>query len=173
MEADLDKLVLKFLTENKLDGADSSYENRVMDTKQGTVLYNHRSKKPQVFSFEHFKQIATPGEKVSDSNRLRELGYRVETCAENHLEFQMRVYTRQLNQALSSDKVQKPLIVYDNESWQDSDVELYSDTQEKLKHLARITFFNSESARSFNHVYPNYLRLKEYLEMQKSSNILK
>ncbi|WP_019215949.1 hypothetical protein [Legionella tunisiensis] len=116
--------VLSRLDEDGLSKTPFSGKTRAVASGEGTVVYNYLKGAPQVFSFNDFKEIATPGMEPSKTNRLHALGYSVQTCVDNPMEFQLRVYTRQLNQALSSQPTTYPICVHDDSGWLKTEVNL-------------------------------------------------
>ncbi|WED43685.1 hypothetical protein [Legionella cardiaca] len=119
----LDLKVLATLAAMGLSQSASSTAHRVIESNEGTVVYNYLKRVPQSFSFADFKEIATPGVTAQKTNKLFLLGYSPQTCEDDPLKFQLRVYSRQLNQALSSNPTALPLLVHDASGWLETECE--------------------------------------------------
>lgn len=166
----LDLKVLTALDEMGLSQIHASGKKRVLESDEGTVLYNHLKKVPQVFSFNDFKEIATPGITPKETNKLFTLGYSVETCVADPLRFQLRVYSRQLNQALSSKSAALPVLVHDSSGWLETEMKIDKEVElilnkEEIQHQS---FFQSSKMQSLNYVLPRYTALVKHLEAQKN-----
>ena len=86
---------------------------KVLESPERTVMYNHLKGVPQLFSFQDFCEISSPGYQPRMSNNLFKLGYSVQNCEAHPPKFQLRIYIRQLNQALSNHRCVPPLLVHD------------------------------------------------------------
>ncbi len=171
-KGELDLKIIGALDEMGLSAIPSSSKNRVVESDEGTVLYNYLKGVPQTFSFDDFKDIATPGIQPGPMNKLHTLGYHVQTCVDDPLKFQLRVYSRQLNQCLSSKAKDLPLLVHDDSGWLETEMEIDKEVQlilDKGK-IRQDTFFSSGKRDSFNHVYPRYKALVEHLDLETKSS---
>lgn len=173
-KGELDLKILAVLDEERLSKTNFSGKIRVLETNEGTVMYNYVKGVPQFFSFNEFKEIATPGVTPSQTNRLHGLGYNVQTCEADPMKFQLRVYTRQLNQALSSQPTALPTVVHDDSGWLNTEVTLEQGVELLLEKglPSHNSFFSSAKMASFSHVYPRYKALAEALNgPQKTAEI--
>ncbi|STX37139.1 hypothetical protein [Legionella feeleii] len=163
---ELDLKILGLLDEERLSNTKFSGRSRVLETDEGTVMYNYIKGVPQFFLFNEFKEIATPGVNPSQTNALHTLGYNVQTCEADPMKFQLRVYTRQLNQALSSQPTAFPILVHDASGWLETEVNLEEEVSLLLKkgQPSHNTFFSPGKMASFSHVYPRYQALVEALD---------
>ncbi|CAM3054970.1 hypothetical protein LEAN103870_14875 [Legionella anisa] len=168
-KGNLDLKVLTALDEMGLSQIPASGKQRVLESDEGTVVYNHLKKAPQVFSFNDFKEIATPGITPKETNKLLTLGYSVETCVADPLRFQLRVYSRQLNQALSSKPTALPVLVHDSSGWLETEVKIDKEVELILNkgEIHHQPFFQSSKMQSLNHVLPRYTALVKHLELQE------
>ncbi|KTD69183.1 MULTISPECIES: hypothetical protein [Legionella] len=164
--------VLAALDEQGLSEIPPSGKQRVVDSDEGTVVYNYLKKVPQVFSFNDFKEIATPGVLPKATNRLHTLGYTAETCVNDPLRFQLRVYSRQLNQALSSKATALPVLVHDASGWLDTEVAIDKEVELIISkgEVHHESFFQPSKMLSLNHVLPRYNALMKHLESQKKQD---
>ncbi|CAM2850579.1 Uncharacterised protein [Legionella steigerwaltii] len=158
--------VLAALEDLGLSKIPSSGKQRVIESDEGTVVYNYLKGVPQVFSFNDFKEIATPGMIPKETNKLHTLGYSAETCVDDPLRFQLRVYTRQLNQALSSKATALPVVVHDASGWLETDTKLDKEVELIVSKGAvhHDSFFQPSKMISLNHVLPRYIGLMKHLE---------
>ncbi|BCA94646.1 hypothetical protein TUM19329_10070 [Legionella antarctica] len=145
-----------------------SGKNRVVESNEGTVVFNYLKGVPQVFSFNDFKDIATPGVQPGATNRLHSLGYNAQTCVADPLKFQLRVYTRQLNHCLSSVASALPVLVHDASGWLETDVQIDREVQVILDKgkIGQDRFFSSGKMDLFHYIYPSYKALVEHLESE-------
>lgn len=165
----LDLKVLEALDEMGLSQIASSGAKRVVESVEGTVVYNYLRGIPQTFSFNDFIEIASPGVIPNAKNKLYTLGYRVETCSEDALRFQLRVYSRQLNQALSPKATALPLLVHDASGWVETEMNIDKEVELILAkgEPQHVSFFQSSKMHSLNYVLPRYTKLMKYLESQQ------
>lgn len=167
----LDLKILDLLDEEGLYKTKFSGKSRVLETDEGTVMYNYVKGVPQFFLFNEFKEIATPEVHPSQTNTLHKLRYNVQTCEADPMKFQLRVYTRQLNQALSSQPTAFPVLVHDASGWLKTEVSLEEEVSLVLKkgQPSRTSFFSPGKMASFSHVYPRYQALVEALEVPQKT----
>lgn len=169
-QGELHLKILSVLGEEGLSEINFSGKSRVVESEDGTVMYNYLKGAPQFFSFNEFKEIATPGIVPKQTNKLHTLGYNVQTGVANPIEFQLRVYTRQLNQALSSKPTALPMLVHDASGWLETEVDLEKEVRLLLEkgQASYKGFFSPAKMSSFSHVYPRYEALVATLEAQKA-----
>jgi len=165
-KGELDQKILGALAEMGLSEVPSSGKKRVVESGEGTVVYNYLKKVPQLFSFNDFKEIATPGVVPKTTNKLQQLGYSAETCVDDPLKFQLRVYSRQLNQALSSNDA-LPVLVHDESGWLETEIKLDKEVELIISkggmgHSSSL--FQSPKMQSLSHVLPRYMALVKHLE---------
>jgi hypothetical protein len=141
--------------------------SKVLESPERTVMYNHLKGVPQLFSFQDFCEISSPGYQPRKANNLFKLGYSVQNCEPHPPKFQLRIYIRQLNQALSNHRCVPPLLVHDGSGWIKSPVHLEEDARNELERakVRSITFFNSDCEHSFHHVYPRYIELLKQITL--------
>ncbi|WP_069683367.1 hypothetical protein [Legionella parisiensis] len=165
----LDLKVLMALDEMGFSQIPGSNKKKVLESNEGTVLYNHLKDAPQVFSFNDFKEIATPGSTPKETNKLFTLGYSVETCTADPLRFQLRVYSRQLNQALSSKSTALPVLVHDSSGWLETEMKIDKEVELILNkgEIQHQLFFQSSKMQSLNYVLPRHTSLVKHLESQE------
>lgn len=159
MTGDLDVYIQGYLYAKGLSA-------EIQSSSEGTVLFNHRKYTPQIFKMTDFFEIVQT-KPVSSHNILAKLGYSIQFYSGDALKFQLRTYSRQLNQALSETALQKPLLVYSKHSWKDAEVKLNADSQKKIAIYAaikKLKFSNPDSAKTFEYVYPRYLNLLKSVE---------
>ncbi|MCE0721781.1 hypothetical protein [Legionella resiliens] len=168
-KGELDQKILKALDKMGFSEVPSSGKHRVVESNEGTVVYNYLKKVPQVFSFNDFKEIATPGVTPKETNKLYTLGYSAETCLADPLRFQLRVYSRQLNQALSSKATALPMLVHDASGWHETEMKLDKEVELILNKgdVHHHSFFQSSKMHSLSYVSPRYTSLMKYLESQE------
>ena len=168
----LDQRVIAALNQSSESKRFVSIPNKARESKEGTIVFNFTKSQAQVFLFQDFTEIAMPNCTPSPSNRLKQLNYKVETCTnQDPAKFQLRVYTRQLNQALSANKTAFPLVVFNDSGWQETEVTLEKDTAAYLQNpkAGLPSFFEPGHLASLNYVLPKYRRLVQYLESQPAA----
>lgn len=165
----LDLKILRAMDEMGLSQIPSSSEKRVVESGEGTVVYNYLQGVPQTFSFNDFIEIASPEVIPKATNKLYTLGYSVETCTEDALRFQLRVYSRQLNQALSPKATVLPVLVHDATGWLETEMKIDKEVELILAkgEPQQVSFFQSSKMRSLNYVLPRYTKLLKHLESQQ------
>ncbi|WP_454780355.1 hypothetical protein [Legionella sp. WA2022007384] len=165
-KGDLDLKIIMFLDDAGLSKIPSSNPNRVAENDEGTVVYNYLKKVPQCFSFNDFKELAIPGITPRETNKLLTLGYSVQTCIADPLRFQLRIYSRQLNQALSTKAITLPLLVHDASGWLQTEMNIDEEVEVILKGIKTYnnSFFYTNKLTSLSYVLPRYLSLKDRLE---------
>ncbi len=170
-KGELDLKVLSALEKMGLSQVPSAAKQRVSENSEGTIVYNYMKRVPQFFSFSDFKEIATPNVSSSKTNKLHALGYRTETCVADPLLFQLRVYSRQLNQAISSKATALPLLVHDASGWLETEMKIDEEVELFLSKGGshHDSFFQPSKMQSLNHVLPRYKALKTCLATRENS----
>jgi hypothetical protein len=126
---------------------------QMMDSVEGTVVFNHRKGVPQFFKMEEFINLTMPGSVPRADNKLHQLGYHP-TFSEERLELsQKRTYERQLNAAASKIASHYPLLVHQEMGWVPTTYALASDVQENIEQGI------VHSSRSVAYVWPRYQQL--------------
>lgn len=138
---------------------------QVMDSGEGTVVFNHRKGVPQFFKMQEFIHLSIPGSVPRADNKLHQLGYHP-TFSEVRLELsQKRTYERQLNAAASKIASHYPLLVHQETGWIPTTYSLASDVQTNIEH-GLVT-----SSWSVAYVWPRYQQLLAALnEIQSTQN---
>lgn len=134
----------------------------IKESEEGTILVHSKKRVPQSFSMRDFIEITNPHIPQSPDNKLNELGYRVELCTPDPLEYQRRIYVRQLN-AVLADRA-RPLLVYNN-GWIETRQELAPQTRVFVETgrvgSATPGLFDQYEIGSLNYVRPRYLALMQ------------
>ena len=139
---------------------------KLMDSTEGTVVFNHRKGAPQIFKMQDFINLSTPGLVPAADNKLHQLGYHP-TFSVSRLEIlQKRTYERQLNAAASKIASNYPLLVHQETGWVPTSYSLASDVQ------ANIEKGLVNSARSVAYVWPRYQQLLAALNQSTEASKL-
>jgi len=139
---------------------------QVLESTEGTVVFNHTKNKPQIFKMSEFIDLTTPGAIPRPDNKLYTLKYHPTFSAANMFLVQKRVYERQLNAAASLLASHMPLLVHHEAGWLQTTYTLAEDV------LPRIGSDSITDRTSIDYVWPRYqFLLRALKEIQKEGPV--
>ena len=164
---DLSLLILSEISKLKLDKSNFTV-HPTKESDEGTVVFNHTKKIPQVFSMRDFYELISPGVDKSKDNKLVSVGYiTAQMSVDDPLEFQRRIYVRQLNSVLGPKAA--PLVIYNDGASKNTTLDLDQRAQSFLNNpRSGLAFFDNEERGSLAHVIPRYHELMSRMQVNST-----